>query len=237
MQGYTLVPACTVRDMADQRNLEGPVAQVNSAWNRIEKWLHAHAPASAALLRPAANDADIDAVEKTTGVAFPPALRAWYKRHDGIDDPEPGHSGRPAGFLPGDKGWYRLEQVKDAYILHTRHWEREPGRIPISCTPGDIWYGHYIDAREGEPSYGKLGRWACDEEPEPIPAFTAGWPLGAWLEEIACALELGRCLVRPDGRRDEFDWPVLTVGCGLTWTDPRDPRLFPEGGVLLEGPP
>lgn len=210
--------------------------RVSAAWERIEEWLHAHAPASAALLRPPASDADLAAVEERIGVTFPPALRAWYRLHDGIDDPGDGQSWWPAGFLPGHQGWYRLEQLEDAYVVQTRDWEREPGLIPISCTPDDIWYGRYIDARPDEPSFGNLGRWAADEEPEPLPTFTSGWPLQAWLTELAAALEQGRCLIEPGGRRDEYNWPALTVCGGLTWVDPRDERRFPDGRILLDGP-
>lgn len=159
-------------------------------------------------------------------------LRAWYQLHDGTGDSEVD----AAGFLPGHQGWYRLEQLQSAYEMHTRHWDREPGRIPISCTPGDIWYGRYIDGRPDDPSFGNLGRWAVDEEPEPIPTFSTGWPLAAWLAELADALEEGRCLIEPGGKRDEWNWPVLTACGGLTWVDPRDDRLLPESGVLLDGP-
>ncbi|MCF2128176.1 SMI1/KNR4 family protein [Strepomyces sp. STD 3.1] len=222
--------------MPDRRNAEEAAAQVTVVWGRIERWLWAHAPTSAALLRPPAGEADIVAVEEAIEVAFPSTLRAWYRLHDGIDDPAAGESWWPAGFLPGHQGWYRLAQLQDAYVTQTRDWEFEPGRIPISCTPDDIWYGRYIDARPDEPSYGSLGRWAADEEPEPLPTFTSGWPLQAWLTALADALEQGRCLIEPGGRRDAYTWPALTVCGGLTWVDPRDERQVPEGRILLDGP-
>ncbi|MFE6778257.1 SMI1/KNR4 family protein [Streptomyces sp. NPDC057702] len=222
--------------MTGEPNAEESAALVAAAWARVEGWLRAHAPASAALLRPGAGGADIDAVERSTGLVFPPALRAWYGLHDGIDDPEEGKSWWPAGFLPGGQGWYRLSQVESDYVVHTRDWEREPGRIPISSTPGDMRYGRYVDARPNEPSHGNLGRWAADEEPEPIPTFTSGWPLGAWLTAFADAIEQGRCLIEPDGRRDEYKWPALTVSGGLTWVDPRDDPPAAEIRTLLHGP-
>ncbi|MFJ9343029.1 hypothetical protein ACIRP0_27585 [Streptomyces sp. NPDC101733] len=122
-----------------------------------------------------------------------------------------------------------------AYDMHTRDWAREPGRIPISCTPGDIWYGRYVDARPEETLFETVGAWAVDEEPEPL-APESGWPLESWVTELAEALEEGRCMILPDGRRDAYDWPVLTAAGGLIWADPRDERLLPEGGVLLDGP-
>lgn len=63
-----------------------------------------------------------------------------------------------------------------------------------------------------------------------------GWPLVEWLEEIAAALEEGRCLHRPDEVDDRYNWPALTGRQGLTWIDPRDPRLFPDGMIKLDGP-
>ncbi|MEU6055100.1 SMI1/KNR4 family protein [Streptomyces xanthochromogenes] len=114
---------------------------VEGAWGRIEAWLEEHAPATAALLRPPASDADIDAVEESIGVVFPPALRAWYRLHDGTDDPGDGKSWWPVAFLPGDQCWYPLKTLQDVYTVQTRDQEREPGRIPISCVVGDTWHG------------------------------------------------------------------------------------------------
>ncbi|MFB7191563.1 SMI1/KNR4 family protein [Streptomyces sp. NPDC056230] len=208
-----------------------------AAWKRIEGWLVERAPASAALLRPPASDADVDAVQEAIGVVFPPALRAWYKLHDGIDDPGIGKSWWPAGFLPGAQGWYPLETLRDAYTVQIRDQEREPGRIPFSCVVGDMWHGLYVDARLGEPSYGSLGRWFVDREPELLTDPVAGWPLHAWLSRIADALEQGRCLVGPDGNPDEDTWPALTECGGLVWVAPDEEPHSPPGRVLLGGGP
>ncbi|WP_256107872.1 SMI1/KNR4 family protein [Streptomyces sp. ODS05-4] len=222
--------------MAGRRDVEESVAQVVAAWERVEMWSQAHAPASAALLRPGAGDVEIDAVEAAIGVGLPPPLRAWYRLRDGIDAPGDGQSWWPAGFLPGGQGWYRLAQLESAYVMQTRDWDRTAGLIPISCAPDDMWHGLYIDARPGEPSYGNLGRWVVDREPEPVPEMTQGWPLHAWLTEIADALEQGRFLIEPDGRPDEDTWPALTVCGGLTWVAPGEEPQVPEGRILLDGP-
>jgi cell wall assembly regulator SMI1 len=50
------------------------VERLVAAWGRIEAWLQAHAPASAALLRPSASEADIAAAEAAMGVEFPATL-------------------------------------------------------------------------------------------------------------------------------------------------------------------
>lgn len=222
--------------MADQPPLEELTEQVAVAWGRVERWLRAHAPASAALLRAPASDAALASVEASIGLPLPPALRAWYKLHDGVEDPADGVSWWPVGFLPGQQAWYRLDQLQDAYTVQTRDWERTPGCVPISCVTGDIWHGLYVDARPEEPSYGGLGRWVVDDEPEPLAPGSGGWSLEAWLVELADALEQGRCLVEPDGRRMDEAWPALTVCGGLTWVDPGEEREVPEGRFLLDGP-
>ncbi|MFE9340627.1 SMI1/KNR4 family protein [Streptomyces sp. NPDC007063] len=205
------------------------VERLPAAWGRVEAWLRAHAPASAALLRPAASAADIATAEAAMGVEFPATLAAWYRIHDGVGE------GHGAGFLPSDTVMLPLEEMADEYRTHVQDWEREEGLLPLTGTTGDVWSGWYVDAREGEPSYGCLGQWSVDGGDEPYPA-DGGWPLADWLGEIAAALEEGRCLHRPDGADDTHDWPVLTGREGLTWVDPRDPRLFPEGMIKLDGP-
>ncbi|WP_030253095.1 SMI1/KNR4 family protein [Streptomyces violens] len=206
------------------------VERLIAAWDRVEAWLQAHAPASAALLRPPAGDADITAVEAAMGVELPGVLAAWYRIHDGIDE------GHGSGILPSDKTMLSLDQLVDEYRTRTQDWERETGILPFARKAGDIWSGWYVDAREGESSYGNLGHWSVDGGDEPFPSDANGWPLADWLAEMATALEEGRCLQLPNGADDRNDWPVLTGSRGLAWIDPRDPRLFPDGMIKLDGP-
>lgn len=222
--------------MANQPHLEGPTEQVAVAWGRIEKWLRAHAPASAALLRSPASEDDLASAEESIGLSLPSTLRAWYRLHDGINEPAEDASLWPTAFLPGRQAWYSLDRLEDAYMVQTRDWEREPGHVPFSCVMGDIWHGLYVDARPEEESYGDVGRWTVEYEPEPLAQGSAGWPLERWMGDVADALEQGRCLVGPGGRRIEDMWPALTVCGGLTWVDPHDARRIPEGRVLLDGP-
>ncbi|MGV9854996.1 SMI1/KNR4 family protein [Streptomyces sp. NPDC003442] len=206
--------------------------RVAAAWGRIETWLREHAAASAGLLRPPAGEADIAAAEVAMGVEFPAALAAWYRVHDGFDE---GHGG---GILPSGMTMLPLADLVDEYRMRLRDWEREAGVLPFARTAGDTWSGWYVDARRGEPSYGGLGHWSVDggDDLYPLGQGAGGWPLVDWLDEIAAALEAGRCLRRPDGMDDKHDWPVLTGSQGLTWIDPRDPRLFPDGMIKLDGP-
>lgn len=59
-------------------------ARVDRAWTRIETWLAANAPASAASLRPPADDAAIAEAQRMVGVRLPAELVASLRRHDGV---------------------------------------------------------------------------------------------------------------------------------------------------------
>ncbi|WP_019631198.1 SMI1/KNR4 family protein [Actinomadura atramentaria] len=209
------------------------VERLVAAWGRIESWLRAHAPASGALLRPPAGEADIAAAEAAMGVELPATLAAWYRIHDGVDeDRAPSGAARIAGILPSGKTMLPLDRVVGEYQMRTREWERAAGIVPFARTPGDVWYGWYVDARKGGASYGNLGRWAVDEADEPYPWPSRGWPLPDWLVEIAAVLEQGRPMRRPDGTENVGDRPALYRG-GLTWVDPRDLRI---DAVVVDGP-
>lgn len=210
--------------------MSGDTQRVAAAWGRIETWLREHAAASADLLRPPAGEADIAAAEAAMGVELPAVLAAWYRVHDGFGE------GHGSGILPSGMTMLPLADLVDEYRIRTRDWEREAGILPFARTAGDTWSGWYADARRGEPSYGGLGHWSVDGGDDLYPLGQGSWPLVDWLEEIAAALEDGRCLHRPDGMDDRHDWPALTGSQGLTWIDPRDPRLFPNGMIKLDGP-
>ncbi|WP_069885949.1 SMI1/KNR4 family protein [Streptomyces luteocolor] len=206
------------------------IRRVTAAWDRVEAWLQAHAPASALLLRPPASAGDIAAAQDALGVELPDTLAAWYRLRDGSAE------GHGSGFLPSGMMMLPLDQLVEEYRTHTEDWEREEGILPFARTAGDIWSGWYVDARKGEPTYGALGHWSVDGGDEPYPSGSHGWPLADWLEELAAALEGGRCLHQPDGTQDAHDWPALTAERALAWIDPRDPRSFPDGMSRLDGP-
>ncbi|MGB7328142.1 MAG: SMI1/KNR4 family protein [Rubripirellula sp.] len=54
-------------------------------WAQLESWLDEHEPSMKALIRPAATEAEIAAVENATGYTFPSELRASYLLHDGCE--------------------------------------------------------------------------------------------------------------------------------------------------------
>lgn len=57
--------------------------RMNRAWERIEKWLAANAPATAATLAPPADPGLIAETQRQIGVPFPAELVAFLRRHDG----------------------------------------------------------------------------------------------------------------------------------------------------------
>ncbi|MFI0372647.1 SMI1/KNR4 family protein [Actinomadura sp. 1N219] len=208
------------------------VERLAAAWSRIETWLRAHAPASAALLRPPAGDADLAAAEAAMGVALPPTLAAWYRIHDGVDEERTLDTAEVAGILPSNKTMLPLDKLVAEYRTHTQDWDdREAGILPFARTAGDTWYGWYADAREGEPTYGTLGSWAVDEADEPYPGRSDAWSLPDWLTEIAAVLEEGRPMRLPNGTELPGDRPALHQN-GLTWVNPE----YPHSAVVLVGP-
>jgi cell wall assembly regulator SMI1 len=62
-------------------------SDIQTAWDRIEAFLAAHAPHVLATLRPGATDAEIRELETSVGTALPPAFVESLRRHDGQDDP------------------------------------------------------------------------------------------------------------------------------------------------------
>ncbi|TYB40132.1 SMI1/KNR4 family protein [Actinomadura chibensis] len=214
---------------ADAEGVERLVA----AWGRIETWLEVHAPGSAVLLRPPASEADVVAAEAAMGVGLPATLAAWYRIHDGVDEERTPDAVEVAGILPTGKAMLPLDRLVGEYRTHTEEWDdREAGILPFARTPGDTWYGWYVDARGSEPSYGNLGSWAVDQADEPYPWPSDGWPLPDWLTEIAVALEQGRPMKLPNGAEIAGDRPALYRN-GLTWVDARHPHI---DAVVLDGP-
>ncbi|GAA2255417.1 hypothetical protein GCM10010402_08390 [Actinomadura luteofluorescens] len=208
------------------------VERLTAAWGRIEAWLWAHAPASAALLRAPASEAEISVAEAAMEVQLPATLAAWYQLHDGVDEDQSSDGPHVAGILPSRKTMLPLDRMVSEYRMHIGEWDREAGIVPFARTPGDVWSGWYVDARKDAPSFGRLGSWAVDQPDEPYPWPSDGWPLPDWLTAMATALEQGRPLRRPDGADEAGDRPALYLG-GLTWVDTRDLRIE---AVVLDGP-
>ncbi len=58
---------------------------VEESWERIVAWCRAHAPATAAVIRPPAEAGRIAETERATGGRWPVDLRDWYRLADGTE--------------------------------------------------------------------------------------------------------------------------------------------------------
>ena len=179
-------------------------ARVDDAWERIETWLAAKAPASRDSLRPGARLADIDAAQRHMSVPFPPDLVASLLRHDGAD------SGFPLPFM------HHPMPVAEM----TGDWQMLCGVLANSYVPGDDswWDGEYIPiARAGDGGYllvdqrqptrtGKVGEFYNEDG-----VRFSGWPpnVAELLERTATSLETGEPFAgryRPVLTGDHLEW-------------------------------
>jgi cell wall assembly regulator SMI1 len=159
-------------------------ARVDAAWLRIEKWLAAHAPASARTLRTGAPAARIDAVQRRMSVAFPADLVASLRRHDGVL--AAGAFSFPPFFSPEQldsilRDWQVTCSVATGWP--GGWWDR--GFVPFA-TAGDGG-SLVVDQRPG--GHGRVG----DFYPERGTKFEE-WPasFAELLEQTATSLETGR---------------------------------------------
>ncbi|GIH17685.1 SMI1/KNR4 family protein [Rugosimonospora africana] len=184
--------------------------QVEQSWIRIERWLAAHAPRTAATLRPPAAPAAIAESQRTIGVTFSDDLIASLLRHDGCTHDD-------ASFrLPGD---YRLMPVADIVPdwriktdalaqtdtdrrLLGSYWH--PGWIPFADT--NAVDALVVDCRPGGAP-GAVGTHLKGDGTH----FGTWTSVGALLAEVADALErrrpIGTCMpVSFDGR---LSWEIV----------------------------
>ncbi len=191
-------------------------ARVNQAWDRIERWLGAHASATLRTLKFGADPQDLARWEATRSRRLPDDLYASYLRHDGAD----GNPG--AGFqLPPS---YTLLGVSD---IDSENWSKcqdlvMEGDLDAADPEHGVWHGSLLavggDARGRElfvePRTGRVGEAAWQEKLKYDGPM--GWPSHlAMLEALAGALERGAAL---------RDWhPVVTAGCELRWADDPAP--------------
>ncbi|MFF3460398.1 SMI1/KNR4 family protein [Streptomyces sp. NPDC002730] len=199
------------RDQAPDPHLEEIAArQVTGAWQRIETWLHAHAPASYASLKAGASEGEIAALEEALGVRIPADLKALWSLHSGV------HNVHGARFLMENWALMDLDSVVSFYQQQMRSQQRDGDDeftfwtvswIPV-CSFGadDRTYGLYLDAETGQLCY-----W--DRYGERRPEYAS---LTTYLEEMADALEAPSLVT---GAR-----PGLADG-GLAWGPPTDPDI------------
>ncbi|MDT0442414.1 SMI1/KNR4 family protein [Streptomyces johnsoniae] len=207
---------------------------VDVSWTRIDTWLARHAPASAALLRPPARQADIEAAERRLGLAFTPDLVASLRCHDGTEE----HAGAP---VLGSYGPFASldHLVRDAELLRSVDADLPPApgmrgldeelaafwrREWLLITRGIGWEaqdGLFLTLRDGE-YHGRIGRYFNED----APSFTSWMSLRHLLAAFADSLE--RRL--PIGRK----MPVTHEG-RLLWDDETRVIPHPRSPLALAG--
>ncbi|MFC4122578.1 SMI1/KNR4 family protein [Nonomuraea zeae] len=195
-------------------------ARVGGAWDRIERWLGAHASVTLRKLKFGAEPQRLARWEDSHGRRLPDDLYASFLRHDGAD----GNLG--AGFqLPETYGLLGVSDID--YV----NW----GNCHILVLEGDQaagdpatgrWHGSLLpvgstgDGRElfVEPRTGRVGE--AEFRKQLRYDGPMGWPSYlALLEATAAALETGGPL---------RSWsPTVTAGCELRWS--REPAAPPMG--------
>lgn len=188
--------------------------QVVDAWQRIESWLHQHAPATLAKLRPGASEAEIAALQQTLGVRLPEGLKALWRQHSGC------HPGPLASFILGQGALMDFDAVLSVYqqkmLLQRREDELNRQRgggdkftmwraawIPFCSFGVDCLSGLCLDVESGR-------LWYWSEYAERTVGFES---LTAYLEEMADVLEVPSLATG--------DKPGLVNGV-LVWGPPRN---------------
>jgi cell wall assembly regulator SMI1 len=109
-------------------------ARVNQAWERIERWLRAHAPATLATLKPPASASQIRAAEAAMSVGFPADLVASLRRHDGASTTNL----HTVFQLPPMYGLMSLDDMR-------RDWRTRCGIIErAGDQPGWWWHAKFV---------------------------------------------------------------------------------------------
>lgn len=181
---------------------------VDEAWDRIEEWLRANAPAVHAELPPPATPGEIRAAQDAVGCAFPVELVASLARHDGS-----------GGFLlPPLHELHGTRLIVDDYHAYRRADQRrgpgerpwwEPRWVPVAQ---DGCGNSLFVSQEPGPSFGRIGDHAKDEGG----SFSdeGAWAsLGAYLASTARGLH--------DGVWGDYE-PYVDGEGFLDWRDPSE---------------
>ncbi|UUV30676.1 SMI1/KNR4 family protein [Amycolatopsis roodepoortensis] len=190
---------------------EATTRRVNAAWDRVERWLEANAPTTAASLRPPATLAKIAKAQRETGVVFPAELVAFLLRHDGVSGIGDSFALPPFEHLASTETIASQAKVM-CEVLISGGWDDSVGSwwhgrfVPVAVDGGGD--GLFLDQRTGT---GRLGDWnhegsvSFDHRPATLTEL---------LERTASALETG-------GPTDGGYRPVVTGNRALDWEFPR----------------
>ncbi|GAA3603749.1 hypothetical protein GCM10022419_105360 [Nonomuraea rosea] len=195
-------------------------ARVGAAWDRVERWLGAHASATLRKLCLGAEPERLAQWEHYAGSRLPDDLYASYLRYDGAD----GNLGD--GFrLPGG---YGLLGVNEIDYITTGNCQNlvMAGDLADADPEHGTWHGTLLPTGSDasghelfvEPSIGRVGEAAFGEQ------LRYDGPMGftshaAMLEPLAAALEGGAGM--------GGSYPTVTGSCELRWA--AKPAPLPGG--------
>jgi cell wall assembly regulator SMI1 len=193
-------------------------ARVNTAWDRIERWLHVHAPATLASLNPPAPPDRIAAAEAAMALRLPPELVASLRRHDGArtDDARVAFKLPPSYVLMSVDASRQDRAARCGRVGQTGTADRDGVRWQPTYVPFGVSAGTgtgtggdcvFLDTRPA-PGAGRVGE--CDRA---LGVSFRDQPatLVELLERTADALESGQRYHR--GR------PYVTAQGGLDWQE------------------
>jgi cell wall assembly regulator SMI1 len=169
--------------------------RVNRAWERIEKWLAANAPASAATLAPPASPAAISKVQQQIGVPIPAELIAFLRRHDGA-----GTNMRDGFTLPP----FYIPMSTEGIISEAKMMCDVLGSSGSDGSVGSWWHGQVIpvafDGGGGnlllDQRPGRGGRLGDHDEETEMMFNTYPRSLTELLEQTATSLETGNAALK-----------------------------------------
>lgn len=155
---------------------------------RLEKWLAAHRPRYLRNLRPGANAADLDALERSLGVALPADLRDLLSWHNGQGDDF-------AGALVQSWLLMSTEQILIAKQNLDEAGDQASGWITEWIPFLDDDAGDYVCVDTGRG--GAVREYWSGNGEHPVIAAS----LRQWLEEFVAAVERGEYVEDPERGR------------------------------------
>jgi cell wall assembly regulator SMI1 len=202
--------ACVIAGCSrDSSNKEEPgVTKTQDPWDRIHKWLSAHAPKILRNLNAGAGDSEIVAAERALGQKMPQEWRDLYRAHDGMNtDQNTGSLFFGMQFLPLERVLREQtnNDVKGAKPLPVR--AADPGiRLADMHNPKWIAFAHdcgntllRVDLDPGEG--GRVGQVIFTDHADDTVIVLAP-SLPAFLAEFAGDLEAGRYFLDKDALAD-----------------------------------
>lgn len=179
---------------------------IDQSWERIERWLANHAPATLASLNPPASADELAQAETALGRPLPEELTASLRRHNGTDEHR--RTGRFAlaeYMLLSTSQIVARWQMMEQLLADNPHWDRDAH-----------WRSHWVPFAESVSAATLYLDQPADHPEATVGTLTHGdfprprtWPsYSALLDQTAHAIETGTALdrLRPTVRDGELWW-------------------------------